>query len=242
MYDEETANLIRSSPALGGLDRNNLPEQLSQAFARIAAARLRLRTTEADSGELAELISYMQRLAFTNEALVSVSPNRSDRAAAAFVAGSAHQLCFNARRVGRDEPSLSYIDAQSISPDIAAMLLFLVAEATADANELASRIRANDASILEQSLIESLKSLAKGELRKITEAALPARNLVAGDTAADAAALALYYKIHTGVRALASQLLGAEGGEDSQAVVIFRAVQRLSSARADSVHVETYPA
>src|SRR5262249_38229191 len=156
MYDAETASLIGSSPALNGLDLSSLPEQLSEGFARIAAARLRLRTAdEVDGIELSELISYMQRLAFTNEALVAISPNRSDRAAAAFVAGSAHQLCFNARRVGRDERSSSYIDAQGISPDIAAMLLFLAAEATADASELSTHVGSNNASALDQALIES---------------------------------------------------------------------------------------
>src|SRR5258708_29005998 len=137
MYDADTAGLIRLTPALDGLDRSRLPEHLSDAFAKIAAIRLRLRTTgQIDSDELVGLINDMQRLALTNEALVSISPNRSDRAAAAFVAGSAHQLCFNARRVGSERISSSYIAAQSISSDIAALLLFLVAEATADANEL----------------------------------------------------------------------------------------------------------
>ena len=231
MYDADTARLIRSTPVLDGLDRERLPEDLSDAFARIAAIRLRLRTTgEIDSEELAELINSMQRLALTNEALVSVSPNRADRAAAAFVAGSAHQLCFNARRIGRERASDSFVSAQSISSDIAAMLLFLVAEATADANELSVRIQANEGSVLERALIEAMKSLARGDLVAITSSALPARDFLTRVAAGDAAALSLYYTILKGVRLLASQLLGEEGVEVGQAIEIFRAVQRLSSA------------
>jgi len=124
MYDADTAELIRSAPSLEGLDRERLPEELSKAFARIAAARFRLREGGVDDDqEVVALIAEMQRLAFTNEVLVAVSPDRDDRAAAAFVAGSAHQLCFNARRIGaEDEASGTYVDANAISSDIAAML------------------------------------------------------------------------------------------------------------------------
>jgi hypothetical protein len=141
MYDADTAKLIQSSPPLDGLNRERLPVVLSEAFAKIAAARFRLRDGDAtDDQELIELIAEMQRLALTNEILVAVSPAREDRAAAAFVAGSAHQLCFNARRIGTvSEVPATYVDANGISSDIAAMLLFLVSEATADSGELANR-------------------------------------------------------------------------------------------------------
>lgn len=140
MYDSDTSRLIQSSPALDGLNRERLPELLSDAFAKIAAARFRLRDGDAtDDQELNDLIAEMQRLAYTNEVLVAASPAREDRAAAAFVAGSAHQLCFNARRIGTasEEPP-TFVDPNGISSDIAAMLLFLVSEATADSGELAS--------------------------------------------------------------------------------------------------------
>jgi hypothetical protein len=116
MYDADTVDLIRSAPSLDGLDRQRLPEALSKAFARVVAARFRLREGGVDDDqEIIALIAEMQRLAFTNEVLVAVSPDRYDRAAAAFVAGSAHQLCFNARRIGaEDEASGTYIDANAV--------------------------------------------------------------------------------------------------------------------------------
>ena len=38
MYDERTSSLIRSAPELPDLDRERLPDQLSQAFAEIVSA------------------------------------------------------------------------------------------------------------------------------------------------------------------------------------------------------------
>ncbi len=197
MYDADTSSLIKSSPALDGLNRERLPELLSDAFAKIAAARFRLRDGDAaDDQELIDLIAEMQRLAYTNEILVAASPTREDRAAAAFVAGSAHQLCSNARRIGTaSDERATYVDANGISSDIAAMLLFLVSEATADSGELATRINATGAPPIEKTLIEALRSLARGELLAITSAALPAKTVPGEVVAADVAASALYYRI-----------------------------------------------
>lgn len=173
------------------------------------------------------LIGEMQRLALTNEALVALVPTREDRAASAFVAGSAHQLCFNARSILRDEAKGSYVEIQSISSDLAAMLLFIIAEATADSSEIAARVTVADMPILERTLVEALRSLARGELTAITSAALPSREVVVG-TDASAASMALYYQILVGVRALASELLRADDVRPGRAVEVFRAVQRLS--------------
>ncbi|THV12725.1 DEAD/DEAH box helicase [Rhizobium rhizophilum] len=233
MYDADTAELIRSTPSLEGLDRERLPEELSKAFAQIAAARFRLRSGALeDDHEIVALISEMQRLAITNEVLVAVSPSRDDRAAAAFVAGSAHQLCFNARRIGaEDKVTATYVDANSISSDIAAMLLFLVAEATADASEIADRLDLEGMHRVERSLVEALRSLARGQLVAITSATLPPKDLVTGASAAEVAALALYYNILLGVRALANQLLrGDEDIEGAHANKIFNSILNLSSA------------
>jgi hypothetical protein len=232
MYDADTSRLIQSSPALDGLNRERLPELLSDAFAKIAAARFRLRDGDAtDDHELIDLIAEMQRLAYTNEILVAASPAREDRAAAAFVAGSAHQLCFNARRIGTasEEPA-TYVDANGISSDIAAMLLFLVSEATADSGELASRIDAGGAPPIEKTLIEALRSLARGELLAITSAAVPAKTVPGEVVAADVAASALYYRILQGVRMLAGELLRQQGIELGRAANVFRSVLKLCSA------------
>jgi hypothetical protein len=237
MYDDETAAIIRSAPPLGGLNRERLPEQLSEAFAKIVAARISLRAGTAVDDDVITLIGEMQRLALTNEALVASAPNREDREAAAFVAGCAHQLCFNARNIRRDYPIRSYLEPQSISPDLSAMLLFLIAEATADSTELAARVTLDDLPIVERTLVAALRSLARGELVEITSTELPSRAVVEG-TDASAAAQALFYTILVGVRQLGSELLRADNAEPGQAINTFRAVLKLSRPLTDQAAKE----
>ena len=235
MFDPSTVDLIRGTPPLEGLDRDSLPEWLSDCYARIAIARLRLRAGEFDDDEeLDALIGRTRRLASTNEALVSVSPDREDRAAAAFVAATAHQLVFNAERIRAPDGSHSFLDTQSVSPDIAAMLLFLVAEASTDAIEMARGIRWQTENQVEHSLIGALKALVEGRLIAISEIALPRPSAVRRPGVADTAASALYLAILKGVQALAAGMLAADdpmAGDDP--IGAFRKVRALSTDTGD---------
>ena len=235
MYDPITSRLIKNTPPLHGLDRDRLPEEIAKVFAEISAARLRLREgLGVEEDELRGVISRMRRLALTNEALVASTPNRPDRASAAFVAGSAHVLSFNANSILRDESKRSYLGAQSISTDLAAMLLFLIAEATADAAELATRIQVEDGQgpvIL--SLISALQRIAKGELEQLCEQKLPTLDLENYDSTANAAVQALYLEILKGVIRLAQELLHIHDSESENAQEIFFRVKGLASAVPD---------
>lgn len=227
MYDPETAELIRRAPRFDGLDMGRLPELLTEAFAKIAAARVRLRDGGIDQDEeVVRLVRDMQRLALANEALVSITPERENRVAAAFVAGSAHQLCFNARTIGRDPgQSLTFLGAESISPNIAAVLLFLIAEAAADAGEIAASLEVGDGSVVEQTLVSAIGSLAKGNLLTIVQGPMPPRDVIRGiPDAGEAASLALYYTLLKGVRELAAELLGQDDAEPGLATATFEAV------------------
>ena len=239
MFDPSTADLIRRAPPLEGLDSASLPDRLTDFYARIVTARLRLRSGEdVDDEALAELVLETRRLAFTNEALVSVSPDRDDRAAAAFVAATAHQLVFNAERIRAPEAPRSYLDARSISPDIAAMLLFLVAEASADAREMALRVESETEEPIERALVAALRELAQGHLIAVVRADLPPDAAVRQPSAPDTAASALYLAILKGVRTLALRMLQPDdplsGGDP---VEIFRNVRSLCTS-ADHFDVE----
>ena len=239
MFDPSTADLIRRAPPLEGLDSASLPDRLTDFYARIVTARLRLRSSEdVDDEALAELVLETRRLAFTNEALVSVSPDRDDRAAAAFVAATAHQLVFNAERIRAPEAPRSYLDARSISPDIAAMLLFLVAEASADAREMALRVESETEEPIERALVAALRELAQGHLIAVVRADLPPGAAVRQPSAPDTAASALYLAILKGVRALALRMLQPDeplsGGDP---VEMFRNVRSLCTS-ADHFDVE----
>ena len=235
MFDSLTADLIRKAPPLEGLDLDRLPEQLSEFYAKIVTARLRLRSDQVvDDEELEELITSIQRLAFTNEALVSVLPLRENRAAAAFVAASAHQLVFNAKRVRRPEAVPSFLGVHSVSPDISSMLLYLVAEASADASEVARRVHSVSDDLVERSLIKALKALAQGNLQFIAETALPPSSEIQRPGVADTAATALYRAILKGVQVLAVQILAAESSPShDEPIEIFQKIKSLCIAGID---------
>ena len=237
MFDPSTAALIRSAPPLDELDRENLPDQLSASYAKIVTTRLRLRSGEdVDTDELEKLIADNRRLAFTNEAFVSASPDREDRAAAAFVAATAHQLVFNAQRILTPDIPRSFLDARGVSPDISAMLLFLVAESSADAGEMAQWVSpeqdADD--LVESALISALRNLSLGRLRAITGSELPSKSAVRRPNPSDAASSALYFTLLKGVRALALQMLRAgEPGTSGSPLEYFLQVKSLSTSDGD---------
>lgn len=237
MFDPSTAALIRSTPPLDELDRDNLPDQLSDAYAKIVTTRLRLRSGEdVDTNELEKLIADNRRLAFTNEAFVSASPDRDDRAAAAFVAATAHQLVFNAQRILTPDTPRSSLDARGVSPDISAMLLFLVAEASADAGEMAQWVRPEQGADnpVEIALVQALRDLSLGRLRAIIRSDFPPKSGVRQPNPGDTASSALYFTLLKGVRALALQMLRTgEAGTSSDPLEYFRRVKSLSTSEGD---------
>ena len=227
MYDPATAELIRATPELPDLDRAALPDQLTEAFARIAALRVRLRDGDSMPEELGSIREFAGELAHTNEALVVLNPDRQDRRSAAFVAATAYQLVYqiDALSQARDVPA--ELTSVSIAPVVSAMLLFLVAESSADATEVARRVRL-PAPSLERELILALVELARGQLRRITQRALPPAQDVAQSFGPPAASSALYHLILRAVRRLAADLSGVPTDADD-APTTLRRVQQLAA-------------
>ncbi len=224
MFDPETVELIQRAPALEGLDLAALPQVLTDAFATVVAARIRLRTgtPEPEGTEVAQTLALLTRLAATHEIYVALMPDRDNRAAAAFVAASAHQ----ARRLARvgDQPA-SRISATSISSEISAALLFLVAEAYPDASEAAKRIVADPDEATERALLVAIRKLAEGRLGEVISDPLPEPSAVAPE---DRALEALLDLLLRGVRALGRQLRNTATDEDpSVARALFLRVKAL---------------
>lgn len=219
MFDPQTTQLISEIPELPGLDRDNLAKTLSESFAEISSARIRLRSLEdAQADEtLNAVIKDMRRLAHTNEAFVTVKLDREDRAAAAFVAGTAHQLVFKAEQLQERLKESSKLTSSGISSDISTVLLFLIAEATADACEAADNLRLDDEDRIRRSLIAAIRALARGKLQSIIEADSPGLEYLEGQDVADVAVTALYRQILFGIQILARQLSGQveEAPEDA---------------------------
>lgn len=208
MYDSVTIGLMTGAPPLEGLDPAELPKMLTKAYAEIVAARIRVREGSSieHPEELEQVIVTMRKLAFTNEALVSANVERENRLGAAFVAGSAHHVVLMGTQPS--EPTFSHLSANSISSEVAATILFLIAEASADAAEMAKRIVIPEVRTVESILLTAIKDLANGSLLKIVESHLPSEAEMLSMAPEDAATGVLYGHIYNGVVALANQLLG----------------------------------
>jgi hypothetical protein len=167
MYDPATSELIRSTPDLPDLDREGLPDRLARAFAEIVSARVLLRESENGEELLEDTIRFARRLAQTNEALVAINPDRENRAAAGFIAATAYQLVHQAIALRDSDQPVSFVSPNAISPDVSAMLLFLVAGASADAAEVADSIRIPSGDWLQSELILHLIMLAKGQVGRL---------------------------------------------------------------------------
>ena len=231
MYDETTARLIRSTPVLPDLDRENLPDLLSLYYAEIVAARVRVR--EDKDASLDEVINFGIRLAQTNEALVAIIPQRDNRAAAAFVAATAYQLVFQAEHIAGEGGEYAELNQQGIAESVAAMLLFLIGNASADAIEVSKHVRLPPGRRIERELVRALRFLARGQVRRILDRSEVPKQAIQGDTDAEMAASALYYTLLRAVRTLAESLLGTSSADE--AIALCRQVQTLSEYTADDV-------
>jgi len=226
MFDPETIGLIRQAPPLEGLDLDALPQILTDAFATVVAARIRLRAGALDpsNAEVEQTLALLAKLADAQEAYVALLPDRENRAAAAFVAASAHQ----ARRlawVGVQAPTC--ITASFVSSEVSAALLFMIAEAYPDAAEAAKRIAPapDRASPTERALLAGLKMLAEGRLYDILDA--PDPEMLADAPAAERALEALLGLLLNGVQALARRLTRPGAAADDAPSDLFRRVKAL---------------
>lgn len=211
MFDAETARILRSAPAMPGLDPANLPAILTRHYAELVSIRLRGVT---DERSVEDDAWTLERIADTYELAVSIQPSSDAKAAAAFVAATAQQII--ARRLVNlvsDEANFpANIDRDRLDPSLAAVVLFLTAEQYADANEAATFIRRDreqqtyEATILSEHLFD----LATGKLNSILERAQRWRRPLAHSDLEERALAALLETLCAGIEMLAAQMLRAE--------------------------------
>ncbi|WP_422343428.1 DEAD/DEAH box helicase [Parasphingorhabdus sp.] len=236
MFDAETARILRSAPAMPGLDPANLPAILTRHYAELVSIRLRGVT---DERSVEDDAWTLERIADTYELAVSIQPSSDAKAAAAFVAATAQQII--ARRLVNlvsDEANFpANIDRDRLDPSLAAVVLFLTAEQYADANEAATFIRRDreqqtyEATILSEHLFD----LATGKLNSILERAQRWRRPLAHSDLEERALAALLETLCAGIEMLAAQMLRAEtpvqtGGRFEAAQQAFQKVYDLSAA------------
>jgi ATP-dependent RNA helicase HelY len=91
MFDVATAALIREAPSLRGVNPQTLPQELTSIYAELTALRMRADQLETQP-ERALAMERLKRLATVYEAIVDTGSEGNARRAAAFVAGTAHQI------------------------------------------------------------------------------------------------------------------------------------------------------
>jgi hypothetical protein len=232
MFDATTAALLRSAPAMPGLDPAIIPALLTAQYANLAAARLR-----GSDDDLSELVAAwsLERLADTYEILTALTTVEAVRRPAAFVAGTAQQI-LSRRQADSAEQKLPNIDRDRVDPSMAAAVLFLSAEQYADANEASNAIRPKkDGQLYEAEILsEDIADLARGRLNEILARSARWRRGGSYFSLEERALAALLETLITGVELLAANILhevpppGAAGRFDS-ARGAFESVLKISA-------------
>jgi hypothetical protein len=208
MFDAETSRILRSAPALPGLDPNDIPQLLTQHYAQLVSSRL----SGDQVGSDVTAAWPLERIADTYELITSLHSDIGVRRASAFVAGTAQQILARRPPDTRDsEDPLSNVNRDRVDPAIAAALLFLAAEQYADANEAAAAITTQrPAQTYEATIIsEHIRDLARGDLQQILERASRWRRSERQIFELDERALAILLEVLiSGIELLASQVLG----------------------------------
>lgn len=207
MFDAQTAALIRSAPALAGVDPALLPQELTGVYAELAGLRLRAAVL-ADQPDYLARLERIERIATIYEALVDSGAEDSERRASAFVAATAYQLLARVRPNLEERDGL--LTARAIDPRVSAPLLFLIAEQSPDAREAARELagpRLQD--IHRGALAESIEDLALERFEAILERAdrLAGLRPVADAPFDERATQALYGLCWSGVVQMVARLL-----------------------------------
>lgn len=229
MFDSETVRLIQGAEPLEGLDLDRLPQFLTEAYAKVVAARLG--AVELVNGqreeEWARNLDQLRRLADTYEGLsVFLPENNPHRSSCAFVAASAHHTLSQARvieaRMGGldvDAPSLT---VHGVGPEVAACLLFLLAGQQADAAETTKLFKTAADRPHEAELLRGLAALASGDgrqLRGFAAAGSPAPTEDSDVDYLERAAAVLWAELARAVRLIGRIALGLDVSEQPDEVI-----------------------
>ncbi|MCP1537678.1 DEAD/DEAH box helicase [Methylorubrum extorquens] len=242
MFDPTTENLIAAAPRLRGapdrelaeVDPTRLAQELSAAFSELAAIRLKHRKSDVDrpgmTSERPIDIRRLYRIAATYEARVVISDGEVDRSAS-FVAAICQQLIFDMVQLRPEDIKPTYISSHAISSNIVSALLFVAAEAHADAYTGADRISVPTEKSVRNDLKFLIQNLCRAQFSSINIwDKTVGVSLVAeeGRDLYEVAADYLYQLIAHGIVIFAQEMLGLR--EIGQAEKIFQRARDKSAA------------
>ncbi|SPU44394.1 ski2-like helicase [Brevundimonas diminuta] len=259
MFDPVTRRFLATAPSLPELPATRFADELTAMYVEIAAMRLATRrvSPEVEPGEdvagdltdivpqadrrssdLADRADRMARIADVLEAQVILKPFGDETRAAAYVAGSARQAFAQAAAL-LSSPARTRVDVEAISADIAAALLFLISERTADAFEASRAIRPPSQQGVRRQIAVAIANLARGRLAPLAALDIEPFRPTANELTSESAANLLYFRILEGAVMLATDCLGrAEAPMLEQAQALFREVRELA---VDIEEAETVP-
>jgi superfamily II DNA/RNA helicase len=210
MYNTSTENKIRNIPKIGNIDIERLPQELTRIYAQIVSLREIYVTGKLDfqSEELVKNLKLLRVLSSNLETILLVNPVHPQKESIAFVAASAHSLAFKIQNDGPtiDEP----FQIDTISPFIAASILFLIANSQADASEISSCIsRKKEFSKIQNNLIDHIVVLASGRMED-KPILLNEKELINSDNLQETALNLLWFELTKGINILLSILSGVK--------------------------------
>lgn len=206
MFDPVTAHFLRQAPALSDLDPQRLPQIMTARYAELVARRLR----QADDNSVDEGDWPLTRIADTYELIASIHDDPATRRAAAFVAGTAHQIVAQQSTSVAKDNAPPILHRDGVDPSLAAALLFLAAEQYADANEAAQRIRIvkERQTYVAAVLARDVRDLAQGKLANILERAQKRpKHFKAADDFEEQGTTALFESLIVGLEFFAAEVL-----------------------------------
>jgi len=206
MYNSITEEVIRQVPHIDGSETENLPQYLTQIYARIVSVRRRLNGSRIISAKLKKDIVELRKLANNLESLTVLNKNNGTYISAAFVAGTAHNL-LQLIRDQKYSASEHALEVQSVPSWISSILLFLIGDSPADAAEIASRTTTSIGETIKDQLSDAIRFLAKGQLGSIRAIQPVSREYNPDETEAEAEDY-LWLKLLMGLQQMASVLLG----------------------------------
>lgn len=206
MFDPESSQLLQSAPSLPGIEATDLPRLLTEIYTELVTERVRGITGEGAEQSIARLTE----IANSYEIIAVTGSDPASVRAAAFVAGSAYQIL--AKSIpGEIDQTDNILSRDHISGDLAAALLFLVAQQLPDAREAIRRFAgvSQDQPVVIKTLAQSLIDLVREDFGSILNRADERLNY------ADArhepqlqAIIYLYELLLQGVELLAASILG----------------------------------
>lgn len=201
MYDQHATDLIKRAPIFGNINLDYLPKYFTDGYTQVVSYRLRLNSGFLAPDELKELLSEIEKIALTYESYVFLLSERENRAAAAFVAASAHQLLFRIKSliIEQNIISLDLLRPNGVDSIICSSLLFYIAGYIADAAEMIKSLNHYPTENCEGKLINSLYKFLSGNLSgSIIQPRFPSIIEMVEYPASDA----LWSLIHEGVNKL----------------------------------------